>query len=122
MVIRVDSPIRALIERYLRDEMSFLDFEERFVVDTWDIEKLGDPDLARWADAVVCLLIDVRDGRITDDELRAFLWAEIATGVHGEMLSRVTLSGSSATEASVELEPSGTTTRNVGRPLAAAPS
>ncbi|HQX62561.1 MAG TPA: hypothetical protein PK593_03765 [Thermomicrobiales bacterium] len=120
MVIRVDSPFRALIERYLLDEIPFLDFEERFVVATWDSEKLGDPDLTRLVDAVICLLVDFRDGRITDDEFHSSLWAAITTGIHGEMLSRITLSGSSATEPKDESQPSGTTTCNVGTPLVAA--
>lgn len=82
MVTRVDSPLRVLVERYLRDEMTFLDFEQQFVVASWDVEKRGNPDLIAAANEVVCLLVDVRDGRVTEDELRAALRAVAVTGGH----------------------------------------
>ena len=62
--------------------MTFLDFEQQFVVATWDVEKAGDPDLVATAIEIICLLVDVRDGRAAEDELRAALRASIASGVH----------------------------------------
>jgi len=101
MVILVETPLRTLVERYLSDGMTFLEFEEQFVPSAWDVVVREGTTLADMADAVLCLLVDYRDARITEDAFKAGLWQVIGIDDAGAALSTTTLPGSSSTSANV---------------------
>ena len=64
--------IRESVARYLRDEISLLDFQTWFVPHAWEILETGTP-AALVASQLELLLAEFTNGDLTEDELRETL-------------------------------------------------
>lgn len=98
MSIVVENTLHPIMKRYLSGAVPFLEFERQFIVESWDVEQTHEPHLIELAHAVICLLIDFREGQLSKDEFDAELWDWFARDLSGNVLSRVTLSGAAASD------------------------
>ena len=113
MVIRVENPLRTMIDAYTADDIDFLEFEGRFVSRAWNIIAEEDSPDANMADEVFCLLIDFRDSCITESDLKESLRRLNALDAAGNPVSSMTVSSA------VPVKP---VIRSFGKRLATAPA
>ena len=98
-----EANIREYLRRFLGGEVSLGDFEDWFVVHSWNVHQMGDPSLADLVYEIELRLAEYTNGHRTEDELRRVLVPTLNT-MHASVGEVPARTGSTSTTVSIPIQ------------------